>query len=416
MMKKSIACAALAGILVPLLFAGEARAQQTCTPSAPIAHADSDNRSGAIFELRRQFLNPWFMPIAFHSIDSIFDTQAVPRGYQSTPLPRADRPLDFSYQYDGKAIPADQVFEHTFTNALMIVKDGRVVYEHYRNYTDAQTHFLSMSMAKSVTSILIGIAMDHGAIDSLDEQITDYVPELKGSAYDGVTIRDAIDMKSGVDRSDSDQLKAGSVTAERREQILVRNDVSVVCEALMVGRKAAPGKTFDYSTLNTTVLGWVLERAVKQPLAQYMSAMLWQPLGAEAAGFWMMDGAGPDAHAFNGLGFNAVMRDYARIGLMMLNGGRANGHQIVSAKWVEESTGGSHVPISPGAATGYQHFWWTVPDQPAYMAIGLNGQYIYVDPATRTVIVKLSYIPLGNKQAAEETQAFLKAASRWDGK
>ena len=409
-MRKAISCAALIGVAALISLPGAASAQQSCTPRPP---ADSNNETPAIFELRRQFLNPWFMPIAYHSIDSFFETQQVPRGDRSEPLSRAERPLDFSYQFDGRTIPADQMFDRTFTNALMIVKDGRIVYENYRNFTDPRSHFLSMSMAKSITSILIGIAIDHGAIRSLDDQITRYVPELKGSAYDGVTIRDAIDMKSGVDRSDSDQLKPGTVTAQRREDILVRNAIPVVCEALMVGRKAEPGKTFDYSTLNTTVLGWVLERAVKQPLARYTSEMLWQPLGAEASAFWIMDGKGPDAHPFNGLGFNATMRDYARLGLMMLNQGKANGRQIVSARWVEESTGGSHAPTSPGAKMGYQHFWWTIPGQSAYLAIGLAGQIIYVDPATRTVIVKLSYVPLDNKTAMPETMAFLQAASKW---
>jgi CubicO group peptidase (beta-lactamase class C family) len=128
-----------------------------------------------------------------------------------------------------------------------------------------------------------------------------------------------------------------------------------------------------------------------------------------------MDGKGPDAHPFNGLGFNAVMRDYARLGLMMLNGGKANGKQIVSSRWVEESTGGPHAPTSMGAKTGYQHFWWTIPGQSAYLAIGLAGQIIYVDPATRTVVVKLSYVPLDNKTAMPETMAFLQAASKWAG-
>lgn len=412
-MKKAISCAALIGASVLFSVPGTASAQQSCSPRAL---TDTNNETPAIFELRRQFLNPWFMPIAYHSIDSFFKTRQVPRGDQSTPLPQAERPLDFSYQYDDKTVPADQIFDRIFTNALMIVKDGSIVYENYRNFTNAQSHFLSMSMAKSITSILIGIAIDHGAIHSLDDQITQYVPELKGSAYDGVTIRDAIDMKSGVDRSDNDQLKAGTVTAQRREDILVRNAIPVVCEALMVNRKTEPGKTFDYSTLNTTVLGWVLERATRQPLAEYTSKMLWQPLGAESSAFWIMDGKGPDAHPFNGLGFNAVMRDYARLGLMMLNGGKANGKQIVSARWVEESTGGPHAPTSAGAKMGYQHFWWTIPGQPAYLAIGLAGQIIYVDPATQTVVVKLSYVPLDNKTAMPETMAFLQAATKWTGK
>jgi hypothetical protein len=412
-MKARTACAALIGIAAPLLFSQPALGQSCPVPRA---EQNRDHQTAAVFEMRRQFLNPWFMPIAYHSIDNIFETKIVAAGPVSKPLPRAEHPMDFSYTYAGATIPADEMFERTFTNALIIVKHGRIVYEKYRNYTDPHSRFLSMSMAKSITSILIGIAIDHHAIHSLDDQITRYVPELKGSAYDGVSIRDAINMKSGVDRSDSDQLKPGTPTARMRESILVRNELPVVCEALMVKRKAQPGRTFDYSTLNTTVLGWVLERAVKKPLPEYTSEVLWKPLHAERSAFWIMDGAGPNAHPFNGFGFNATLHDYARIGLMMLHNGNVSGQQIVSSRWVHESTGGPHAPTSPGAAMGYRNFWWTVPGAAAYMALGLAGQIIYVDPATDTVIVKLSYIPLADKQAPEETRAFLRAASEWNGK
>ena len=372
--------------------------------------------SAATLELRRHFMDPWVNALTFHSIDSIFNTQQVARGGPVQTLPRAERPLDFTYSYGGHAWPAESVLERTFTNALLIMKDGKVVYERYRNQTTPEKRFLSMSMAKSITSILVGIAIDEGKIRSLDDQIVTYIPELRGSAYDGVTIRNAIDMKTGVDRADADQLKPGSPGAAMREQVLIRNVLPAAEEALMVKRKAPPGGQFDYSTLNTTVLGWVLEKATGKPLTDYTSEKLWSRLGAEADAFWMISGTGAKARPFNGLGFNATLRDYGRVGMMMLDGGTVGRTRIVSRLWVDESVGGTHLPTSPGSSTGYKHFWWTVPGSPAYMAVGLQGQYIFVDPSSRTVVVKLSYEPLGAREAANEARVFFAAASRWQPK
>jgi CubicO group peptidase (beta-lactamase class C family) len=399
-MARMVPLAALAALLVGSAGQGQQPAQRA-EPSA------------ATLELRRHFMDPSVNALTFHSIDSIFDTQRVARGGTAMPIPRDERPLDFTYDYGGETRPAEDVLERTYTNALLILKDGRIVYERYRNLTTPQTKFLSMSMAKSITSILVGIALDEGSIRSLDDQIVTYVPELRGSAYDGVTLRDAIDMKTGVDRADGDQLKPGSPGAAMREQILIRNQRPATDEALLVKRKAEPGGSFDYSTLNTTVLGWVLEKATRQALSDYTEKKLWSRLGAEADGFWMMSGTGPAARPFNGLGFNATLRDYGRLGMMMLDGGKAGRTQIVSRQWVDQSVGGPHLPVSPGSTTGYRHFWWTVPESAAYMAVGLQGQYIFIDPATRTVIVKLSYEPLGSREPGNEAKAFFTAASHW---
>lgn len=396
------------------LAGGAASAQQAPAAGGAIL-AGPDDAQPALLELRRHLLDKTMMPLMYHHMDSVFHTQPVARGGRASAFPRAERPLNFNYVFAGETRSAENVLERTFTSALLILKDGRIAHERYRNLTGPGSRFLAMSMSKSITSILVGIAVDHGAIKSLDDRITDYVPELKGSAYDQVTIRDAIDMKTGVDRSDGDQLKPGGDGARRREEMLVRNARPAVDEAFMIGRKAERGQKFDYSTLNTTVLGWVVERATRMPIADYTSKMLWQPLGAEQSAFWMTDGPGAKGRPLTGIGFNATLRDYARIGQMMLNGGRFNGRQILSARWVREATGEPHTPVGPNAPTGYQHSWWTIPGQPAYQANGLAGQYIYVDPATRTVIVKLSYVPMDERQAGAETAAFFRAASAWKG-
>ncbi|WP_066797837.1 serine hydrolase domain-containing protein [Sphingomonas soli] len=403
-----------AAIALAALATGSALAQGR-EPVPPLGVPGPDADQPALLELRRNLLNKTIMPLMYHHMDSVFPTQEIARGGPVTAIPRAERPLNFSYTFAGETRPAEEVLERTFTNALLIIKDGRIVYERYRNLTRPDSRFMAMSVSKSITAILLGIAIDKGSIRSLDDLATDYVPELKGSAYEGVTVRDLVDMKSGVDRSDGDQQKPGSPGAARREDILVRNARPAVDEAFLVGRKEAPGKRFDYSTLNTTVLGWVIERATKTPITEYTSEMLWQPLGTERPAFWMTDGQRGKERPLTGIGFNATLRDYARIGLMMLNNGKYNGRQIVSARWVQESTAEPHHPLVPNASTGYQHSWWTVPGAAAYGANGVGGQYIYIDPATRTVIVKASYTPGDAREANAESNAFFKAASAWKG-
>jgi CubicO group peptidase (beta-lactamase class C family) len=139
-----------------------------------------------------------------------------------------------------------------------------------------------------------------------------------------------------------------------------------------------------------------------------MAQRLWEPLGAESDGFFIMDGAPGVGREFSGAGFNATLRDFARVGLMMLSEGKANGHQIVSPEWVREST-----RPTGGPGPGYAYQWWTVAGSRAFQAVGLQGQFIYVDPETRTVIVKLSYFPPEDQTTSAEVAAFFAAVSAW---
>jgi CubicO group peptidase (beta-lactamase class C family) len=182
--------------------------------------------------------------------------------------------------------------------------------------------------------------------------------------------------------------------------------------AKIVPRAHPPGERFSYSTLETVVLGLVLSNATGMTISDYMSKRLWKPAGMEADGYWIMVGPDGAQREFNGAGFNARLRDFARIGLMMLEGGRANGKQVVPAAWVKEAT---QYEGSTKDQPGYQYQWWMIAgSDTAYMALGLLGQYIFVDPATDTVIVKLSHHPPGNDSAVTvEEQIFLKAVSAW---
>jgi CubicO group peptidase (beta-lactamase class C family) len=232
---------------------------------------------------------------------------------------------------------------------------------------------------------------------------------LRSGGYDGVTIRQILQMRSGVDYEERYDFGHPGVAASNHEHALVENVARFADAARSIKRKNAPGSVWEYKTLDTAVLGWLIERVSGgSTVAAYTAQRLWEPLGAEANGFYIMDGPPGAGREFSGAGFNATLRDFARIGQMVLNGGEANGHRIVSSQWLTEST---RPTGGPGPGYGYQ--WWMGQRPGSFQALGLQGQYIYIDPASRTVIVKLSYFPPGEMAADKETGAFLTAASQW---
>jgi CubicO group peptidase (beta-lactamase class C family) len=374
--------------------------------------------SPALEEARRHVVDGNVNVLTFHSIDALFPVRRVETSGSPWVLPRAEQPLNFTYEYQGQIHPALDVLERTYTNALIVIKRGRILAEIYRNQTDASTHFLGWSVSKSITSVLIGLAIAEGSIHSADDPITRYVPELKDSAYDGVTIRQALNMRSGANYVEEYAAPYPTLGAAAFEQSFVENRMQYASFARAMKRAYPPGEHFSYSTFDTCVLGWVLERATRTNLSEFMSRRLWKPAGMESYGFWMLDGPTSEGREFAGGGFNAVARDYARLGLLILRNGRAAEHPVLPEGWVRESTRPKiRDLVDPDEPTfSYHDGWWPLVDSDAFMARGLQGQAIYIDPSAEMVVVKLSYFPRGNAaqhEAFPETMAFLKALSRW---
>jgi CubicO group peptidase (beta-lactamase class C family) len=349
--------------------------------------------------------------LTFRNMDTLFTTRSVPRSGPVWQLPRSDRPLAFTYAFGGQTFTPEQFLDRTYTDALLVMKDGRIVHEHYRNNSNEQTRFMGWSMTKSLVSILVGIALEQGKIRSLDEPIEAYLPELKGGGYEGVTIRQILQMRSGVLYEERYDFANPGLAASNHIAALVKNVARFADPARMIERAHQPGEVFQYKTLDTAVLGWLLERATGGTVSAYMARHLWEPLGAERDGFFIMDGPPGVGREFTGAGFNATLRDFARVGAMMLDGGRGNGRQIVPAEWVALSSRPVEA-AQPDRPNGYGMQWWTF-GETAYSAVGLQGQFIFVDPATRTVVVKLSHFPPGEEAPSAETSAFMAAASAW---
>ncbi len=399
-------------VVLGMLLATTAGAQQELP--APLQITSPPSAVPAAVQLLRwrmndSDINAW----TFRRMDDLFTTRTVARSGPVWQLPAAQQALDFTYSFEGVERPASDVLERTHTNALLVLKDGRIISELYRNNSGPDSRFIGWSMTKSLTSVMIGCALEEGHIVSLDKLVTDYLPELSGGAYAGVTIRQVMQMRSGVDYEERYDFANPGTAASNHINALVRNTQRFADAARTLPRLHEPGAVFQYKTIDTAVLGWLIERVTGGNVAAYTERCVWEPLGAEADGFYIMDGAPGIGREFSGAGFNATLRDWARFGQMVLDGGVADGRRLVSADWITQST-------QPTAAEdqrrgGYGLQWWTMGDSEAFSAIGLQGQYVYIDPATRTVVVKLSYFPPGDNSALDaETLAFMAAASAWN--
>ncbi len=317
-------------------------------------------------------------------------------------MPPAEQPYQFSegakvtlpqtFSYNGQLVNTETFLTETDTSALLVLKQGEVRFERYMLTGGRNVPWLSMSVAKSFISALVGIAIEEKLIDSIEDPITKYVPALSGSAYDGVRIKDILQMSSGArwneDYSDpqSDVNRFGRIFAAGG---------SLNEFAASLRRDHQPGTLNHYNSIDTQVLGMLLVNVTNGSITDYMSRKLWQPMGAESSGFWLLDSDGMEM-AFGGL--NATARDYAKLGEIYRCGGRWNEKQIVPGQWVAASVRPDGPHLLPGKDNpaseyelGYGYQWWLLDSSEGeFSAIGVYNQFIYVNPAQQVVIVKLS--------------------------
>lgn len=378
--------------------------------------ADSDSRwlAPTMINARANMFDPNLNFLVFQNLDKMFATRTVAAGGKMWKLPYAPVSIEGKFEFEGRSCGLEEFLERSATNALLVIKNGRIVHETYRNGSDVKTRFISFSMAKSIVATLIGIAVSDGRIQSIEDRVVEYLPGMKGSGYEEATIRDLLRMRSGVDWLEVYEFGSDTQLTRVHDNSLVAYKYRWCDYAAHESKRAGkPGEKFNYSTLDTCVLGCVLERAVGMTGSQYMSQKLWKPAGMERDGYWIMDGPDSVGREFLGAGFNATLRDFGRFGLMMLNQGMANGRRVIPSDWVREST----VPdedgesAAQGGALGYKYQWWTLPDSGAYLAIGLHNQFIYIDPENNTVIVKLSHTPGPLGWESENIAFFRKVSS-----
>lgn len=381
-----------------------------CRDLAPLDPAESGpglaygDPSPATISMRRNWLNPEVNAFTFRETSEVFANRRVEAPREARPLP----------ERAGFTMPGDyEAFaQGTYTNAMLVLRDGAIVFEDYRNRLNSEERHIAFSVSKTIVAMLVGTALQRGEIASLDDPATRYWPELAGGGYDGVTIRQLLQMRSGVAIEERyDFGETPSLAGCIHETAIVLNRARMADFALRVGRREAPGGSFNYATLDTAVLGRVLENATGTRLAELTETRLWQPIGAEQNAVWLADGPTPRGRALAGMGFNAVLRDFARLGQLMLDDGMVGDARVLPAGWVGQMT--AMVPLgSGGALDGYGFQTWQLGREPgAYSAVGLAGQYIYVHPASRTVIVKLSHNPPGADFDAQVADYFAAVAN-----
>jgi CubicO group peptidase (beta-lactamase class C family) len=330
----------------------------------------------------------------FRNIDRLFPTRTIKAGGAVRELPQADRQLtNFTFKYDGATYDLYDVMALDNFTALLVLKDGEIAFETYQRGNTRDTRWMSMSVAKSVTSTLAAIAIEEGLIAGLDAQVTDHVPSLKGSAYDGVSIRDVLMMASGVEWNETYTDPGSDRRALLRAQISqVPGSAMAVMAALP--RAAPPGTVNNYSTGETQVLGEIVRGAVGKPLSEYLSEKIWVPYGMEADATWWLDS--PDGVEIGGSGISATLRDYGRFGQFFLEGGMIDGVSILPEGWNREATRPTR--LKDGSTLEYGYMWWpgwTGPSRKdgAYAAVGIQGQNIYINPTRNVVIVTFGAQP-----------------------
>ncbi len=329
----------------------------------------------------------------FRAMELTFPGNVVRAGSKVRLLP-AGAPL--------KVDPAvvDGYMKRWNTAGLIVLKDGKVVLERYGLGLTPRDRWTTFSVAKSFTSTLAGAALRDGAIKSLNDPVTRYIPELAGSGYDGVTVQQLLTMTSGV-KWNEDYTDPNSDVARMLAVATKPGEDPTVAYMRTLPRDTAPGTKWVYKTGETNLIGVLVHRATGRNLSNYLSDKVWKPAGLERDGFWMIDRTGQEV---SGCCLSLTLRDYARFGQFVLEGGRAGkGRSVVPTGWFADATRAHAQTGTPGFGYGYQ--WWTYPGG-LYGGQGIFGQSITVDPAKKLVIAMVSSWP----QASNREQSMARFA------
>jgi len=330
-----------------------------------------------------------YMVGLFSHFDRVTPMREVSRGNAIFPLKRASEEIAPVYNYADRQKRIDEyLYEHPATG-LLIAREDTILYEHYQYARTDQDRFVSNSMVKTITGLLVGIAISEGAIRSVDDTAATYVPELSGTEYGGTPLRALLQMSSGI--AFHETYEPGGDIAKFHGAVLRNKPVGAIAALKMFNsRDAAPGTRFAYASAEAEVLGLVVARAVKVTLADYFSTRIWQKLGAESDAAWAIDPTGQETGYCC---FVAILRDWARLGLMLANDGAWNGQQIVPRQWLIDSTTVSpknrYLQNTIAQSWGYGYQVWILPgERRMFVLLGSNGQDLFVDPESKLVMVQ----------------------------
>lgn len=335
--------------------------------------ADDDllvERAAAISPL---FLPPELKVAGFRNMYRMTPSRLIEAGNSVLPLPENKRAIGaVRVEHRGSGMTVDEYFRNHNTAGLLVIQDGEILYERYGLGNTVESRWISFSVAKSVVSMLIGAAIQDGYIRSVDEKVVQYLPRLAGSSYADVSIRNLLQMASGVEWNEDYADPESDVASASYETLALYDFLRDKT------RVAAPGERFNYNTAETNLAGTLLRAAIGNNLSTYLASKIWRPFGMGSDAYWQL--TEPDGGEFGGCCISATLRDYGRLGLFALaNGELQDGTQVLPETWMAEST-------APSAGfDGYGYFWWLTPPE-SYEASGVFGQGINVVPEKNLVI------------------------------
>ena len=305
-----------------------------------------------------------------------------------------------------RGLDVDAYMKAQRTAGLVIVHNGQIRLEKYGLDFDGNGKWTSFSVAKSLTSTMVGAAIKDGYIKSLDDKVTQYIPEMKGSAYDDVTIAQLLTMTSGIKWNEDYEDPKSDVARFNEHKAEPGIDVTV-SYMRKLPREAPAGTKWVYKTGETNLIGVLVSKATGKKLSDYLSEKVWAPFGMEQDGSWLLGSTG---HEISGCCIQASTRDYARFGLFILGGGIVNGKAILPDGWIASATTKQADIGAPGRGYGFQ--WWTY-DDGSYAAQGIFGQGIFIDPKRKLVIASNSNWPRATDPAGQDgREAFYKAVQK----
>lgn len=323
---------------------------------------------------------------SFSQLDEILPHHSLKRSQTPLALPKAANAPDISYRFDEKDNSLDDFLSHQRVTGFLLIKDGQILAERYQYDRTAQNRFVSHSMAKSIVSLAVGIALAEKKIASLDDTVAKYVPTLAGNAYGETTIRNILRMSSGVAFN---EVYDGQDDISRFVRLRVAYDSIKALREFNI-REVEQGSRFHYASSETVVLTMLLQAVTGTTLSEFLTPRLWQPMGAEADATWIKYPDGTE----DGMGaFNATLRDYGRLGILLANDGTVGGKQIVPKDYLLEATDWHRQPdaFRPHKATpyfGYGYQFWLFPgERRRFALLGVYGQAIFVDPVLKLVMV-----------------------------
>jgi len=324
----------------------------------------------------------------YSHFDEMFSSRPIRRATTPWLFKRAPEPA-ISYNFKSDRLSIEDYLGRNPTTGLLIAKDDTILYEHYQYARTDRDRFLSQSMAKTITAMLIGIAVSENKIRSIDDLVSVYVPGLANTEYGKTPIRDLLHMSSGVAFTENYDGK-DDVAQLVRDLFGEPGKDPVASVAQFNTRIAPPGTKWHYASVETEILGLVLRAATGVPVADYLGDKIWGAIGTEADASWTIDSTGQET-AF--CCFNATLRDYARLGRLLAYDGAWEGRQLIPRQWLLDATtvNPGNAYLAPGAATpyfGYGYQVWIPPgEQRSFALIGIRGQMIFVDPASKLVMV-----------------------------